>query len=536
MLHRALVACCLLSALSGCADLRPYRTVTLETSAPANSGAIRPCPPEGADKRTGEPDGSVAAHCATYAKEDGGAYQLYFAEFDDQGWLYPAPSASYGSAGNQMDRLIADLQKLASLQERTSVVVFAHGWKHTAQSEDTNVKSFRLFLEGLDAVERASTGARAAAAGFGRCPRHVVGVYLGWRGAATELGPLENITFWNRKEAAQRVAQGDARVLFAHLRAIQDAANTKWNLAVERSRQNATLAPQGSKPALASEASELDPCDKTMRLSIAGHSFGGLIVYTSLAQALIRDVVELGHAEAKQRELPPEERVRPVLEREGDLVVVINPAIEATRLEPLYRAARDARLEHYNTPTFVSITSQADAATRVAFPIGRWLDTRFATYPDDPAESEKEANLRTFGHADQFLTHRLSTLPDVESRRAPPCEDWKHGDFIAGLGVEERVFNAFLQRLSEAAFDARKLLGARPFCGRLTLNLEPSKEAGSWVANSPVWNVRTTKEVIADHNDFDNPLLLALLRQLYVESVDRSVPQARAIQQRATTR
>jgi hypothetical protein len=541
MLQRALILVSLVSVVAACADLRPYRTEIAERSLVGSSPpAVRPCPPVGVDAGTDEPDGSVAEYCASYAKEDGGAYQLYFAEFDDQGWLYNGGYAPYGDARHQIEQLVVDLQRLAASKVPTSVVVFAHGWKHTARSDDSNVRSFRLFLQGLNAVERGMGGPPAAGAGFGRCPRRVIGVYLGWRGAATDLGPLENITFWNRKEAAQRVAQGDVRVLFAHLRAIQDAANTEWNQAVEQSRQRVSSvalgsvsAAQASASRAAAVASELDPCKKTMRLSIAGHSFGGLIVYTSLAQALIRDVVELGHAEAKQRALPPEERVRPVLEREGDLVVVINPAIEATRLEPLYRAARDAQLEHYNTPTFVSITSEADAATGKAFPIGRWFDTRFATYPKDPQEQEKKANLRTFGHFDPFLTHRLTTLPDVGTQRATPCEDWREGAFNTNLGVEDRVLTDFLRQLSAASFDARELAGPRIFCGRLTLSLERSTQGASWVANSPVWNVRTTSEVIADHNDFDNPLLLALLRQLYVESLDRSVPRARAIQQRS---
>ncbi|HUP06860.1 MAG TPA: hypothetical protein VMU47_06905 [Caldimonas sp.] len=541
MLQRALILVGLVMAVAACADLGPYRTQVAQrsTPSPGSSTAAPDCPPAEGDPGGSELEGSVPAGCAPLAREDGGDYQLYFAEFDDQGWLYNGDYDGYGGASHQIEQLVVDLQQLAANKVPTSVVVFAHGWKHTARFDDPNVRSFRLFLEGLAEVERGGAGPGASRAGSRQCQRRVIGVYLGWRGAATTLGPLENITFWNRKDTAQRVAQGDARVLFAHLRAIQDAANTEWNQAVEQSRQRvaraalraASATPASASPAAADEG-QLDPCKKLMRLSIAGHSFGGLIVYTSLAQALIRDVVELGHAEAQQRALPPEERVRPILEREGDLVVVINPAIEATRLEPLYRAARDAQIEHYNTPTFVSITSEADDATGKAFPVGRWFDTWFAKYPVDPQDHEKQANLRTFGHFEPFLTHHLATLPDVGNRRAPPCEDWGQGDFRAKLGVEDRVLAGFLAQLSAASFDARKL-GPRTFCGRLTLSLEPSAQAATWVANSPVWNVRTTAQVIANHNDFDNPLLLALLRQLYVESVDLSVPQARAIQQRS---
>ena len=64
----------------------------------------------------------------------------------------------YGGASHQIEQLIVDLQQLAANKVPTSVVVFAHGWKHTARFDDPNVRSFRLFLEGLAAVERGGAG------------------------------------------------------------------------------------------------------------------------------------------------------------------------------------------------------------------------------------------------------------------------------------------------------------------------------------------------------------------------------------------
>jgi hypothetical protein len=48
-----------------------------------------------------------------------------------------------------------------------------------------------------------------------------------------------------------------------------------------------------------------------------------------------------------------------------------------------------------------------------------------------------------------------------------------------------------------------------------------------WAGNSPVWNVQTHTPVVRDHNDFENPLLLDLLRQLYIEAEDRSLVRLR---------
>jgi hypothetical protein len=268
-----------------------------------------------------------------------------------------------------------------------------------------------------------------------------------------------------------------------------------------------------------------------MRLSTAGHSFGGLIVYTSIAQALIRDVVELGHAEALQAELSPEQRVRPVLQREGDLVVVINPAIEATRLEPLQRAVVEAKLPHYHTPIFVSITSKDDVATRRAFPVGRWLGTRFDKYPEDSPIDEREANLHTFGHADSFVTHELGVFtPGASSTNLMevPCAGWsKDSPFEDRLRIEQRNLDGFREKLTGLQNNGATIV-SRTFCGLQTMALRARAGTEAWAGNLPVWNISTVDPIVKDHNDFDNPLLLEFLRQLYIEAEDRDLARLRS--------
>ena len=512
----AFVAGALLAALSACSPLHAFRTEapTLRAERARALLADAPCTVPEAAAGTAS-DGLVAPECAARIREDSARYRLYFAEFDDQGWTYP-DAPSYGSAAKQSAILVGDLQHLLEdPAERLSIVVFAHGWKHSAASEDTNVRAFRRLLADLDAVEKGSSA---------NCPRRIVGLYVGWRGAATTLGgPLENVTFWNRKEAAGRVAQGDVRILFSHLRTIQDNANEAWNDAVERSRAAVVRNSQVASRGVPAARTTVDPCTKRVRLSFAGHSFGGGIIYTSIAQALIRDVVELGHAEALQRALPVEQRERPVLQREGDLVVVVNPAIEATRFEPLFRAVAEAGLPHYHTPIFVGITSSDDKATKEAFPIGRWLSTRFDKYPDESVISEKRANQRTFGQTDEFLTHDLSALP-AGAEPDGPCAGWSADAPLASrLAAEESVLSAFRSELDRLGYDG-STLAKRDFCGRQTLRLTTRS---AWAGNSPVWNVQTHAPVVRDHNDFENPLLLDLLRQLYIESEDRTLVQLR---------
>ena len=498
-MRRLFAACLAVTCLAGagCAPLQPYRT---EPPSAAYDPARHDCDATRDDPNdASDIGGKVDARCATRIREDASNYRLYFTEFDDQGWAYPGDTP-YGAAGQQIGIFVDELKRsLAQSDERVSVVVFVHGWKHSAHSDDSNVRRFRSLLDSLDLVER-TTG----------CGRHVVGVYVGWRGSSTTLGgPAANLTFYSRKSAAERVALGDVRLLFSHLRALQDMANRPWTERVLRA-QVAAAAPPAQ-------------CEKRMRLSIAGHSFGGLIVYTSLAQALIRDVVELRAAED---EAARKSGARPPMSREGDLVVVVNPAIEATRYEPLHHAVEERELPHYHGPLFVAVTSSDDQATRIAFPLGRALSTALERYPDAADGREKRANLNTLGQDDDFLSHRLSAVAYGSAARTAGsvrtdavCAGWNRpgAGFKERLDIEAGESAGFLKRLAEQGYDASGLF-PRDFCSVEVLHLATRAGARPAAANSPVWNIQTSSPIVNDHNDFDNQRLIAFFRQLYREA------------------
>src|SRR5262249_9710735 len=137
----------------------------------------------------------------------------FFAEFDDQGWPFD------GEAGQQIPIFIDELRRaLAESENGVSIVIFVHGWKHDAAYDDSNVQSFRKVLTGLSHIENAD--------GTGSCHRKVIGLYIGWRGRALLGGDLlENISFWDRKNIAAKVAQGSIRELFARIRSLENATN-----------------------------------------------------------------------------------------------------------------------------------------------------------------------------------------------------------------------------------------------------------------------------------------------------------------------
>ena len=185
-------------------------------------------------------------------------YTRVVVEFDDQGCAYEA---------RQMQTLIAELDRISG--QRAIILVFVHGWKHNARTLDSNLASFEKILAQTARAEDLAQGPKR---------RPVLGVFVGWRGLSFYAGWLTNITFWNRKTAALRVALGSVRELFGRLRDY-------------RRRQSN------------------DPV-----LVIVGHSFGGLIVYSALAQSLIE-------AAALDREGKAEPSF-------ADLVLLVNPALD----------------------------------------------------------------------------------------------------------------------------------------------------------------------------------------------------------------
>jgi pimeloyl-ACP methyl ester carboxylesterase len=176
----------------------------------------------------------------------GAPYELAIVEFDDQGRCYDR---------GQMDAVAQRLEALAPYDppqagQDVILVVFVHGWQHNASSDDDNLTAFRALLSETVEYEKSATAPGAK-------PRPVLGVFIGWRGLSDYgLGDVvADATFWGRQAAGQRVAVGSVRELFGRLRHY-------------RNRQQK----RGGNPLLV----------------IVGHSFGGMIVFSALAQSLIQ--------------------------------------------------------------------------------------------------------------------------------------------------------------------------------------------------------------------------------------------------------
>jgi hypothetical protein len=423
--------------------------------------------------------------CKRSSIEDHGDYLLSVVEFDDQGWFRDR---------RQQKELFNRLEDIGSGQDMI-IVVFVHGWKHNAEYCDGNMCCFRDMLHQISVLDQAYSTKETR--------RKVVGVYLGWRGLSlTGTEFLENMSFWTRKETATRVALGSSRELLARLRDFQARQNS-------RSR-----APAGSSKDGAQQAEAPQPPQAGTRLITVGHSFGGLIVYSSIAQSLVNSGLEDDNQ-------PKDTYVKAF----GDLVVLINPAVEGARYEPVY-SVHQARSDYpaRQTPVFVAVTSADDQATGLAFPLGRTLSSMFESYSASAETSgywyseqeEKQADRNTIGHIDRYITHSLSpTEPKGEAaaarRAVAPCT-CPYAEEIKKITAEkirnERIARAKL--FCEWAKQGGRPQGwERPYGSEVVLKHERGAAA------NPFWVVKTKAPIIPDHNEFYTPLFMNFLRGLY---------------------
>ena len=281
----------------------------------------------------------------------GAPYELAIVEFDDQGRCYDR---------GQMDAVAKRLEALApddppQAGQDVILVVFVHGWQHNARSDDDNLTAFRALLSKTVDYERAQ-------ASPGVAPRPVLGVFVGWRGLSDfGLGDvLADATFWGRQAAGQRVAVGSVRELFGRLRHY-------------RNRQQK----RGGNPLLV----------------IVGHSFGGMIVFSALAQSLI------------QAASAPAGGVTPEF---ADLVLLVNPAIEGARYIPIYDLVSSAAFTARTTkqlPVFICAQADNDQPVGLVFPLG---NAEHAITESTIGDLEKWCVRHALGFVPSFRTHKLA--------------------------------------------------------------------------------------------------------------------------------
>lgn len=264
---------------------------------------------------------------------------VFFVEADDRGQpLQPT----------QIDRVFTAVDS-AVAKAGALVVVFVHGWHHSAASGDAYVCRLSDVLSSVEQMEqRAAALARRPA-------RTVMGIYVGWAGSLYPDELANSVTtFWNRLAAADHLGAdgGMLRRLLAGL------------------SQRLIGARAGAR------------ADRRSSLLVVGHSMGARAVFNALRDDQLRS------------DTSTPARVQ------ADLGLLINPAFSATLFRAVHQQSRDCR--QAATPLLL-FSSETDGVTRQLYPAGQTV-----TYPYTETEPVPFLeHIYTAANFEEFVTHRL---------------------------------------------------------------------------------------------------------------------------------
>jgi hypothetical protein len=333
--------------LSGCVRNRLYRpgTAAIE-SAPTVAGSTSP------------------AH-----------FKLGIIEFDDMGEAWEKCTSLSDPANCQLTRVVDLIRKEKQTYGDVVVVVFTHGWKNNASpanEEKKNLRDFKILMEQLAQGEPARLAKMKQSTGKPGALRAYVGVYMAWRGQSVAGDVLS--TFWNRRDAAQRVGSSDfAESIYRIMGA------TKEN-------------------------------SPNSRIVVVGHSFGARALETALTNTFVSLLIPQPDGSGNTR---PVDLLSP-----ADLILYVNSANDSFRTKQMIELMKrtefrvDRNGGQSEGPLFLSVTSTGDSATGVAFPLGQDLSALRKSFRPDYATNMKSPSQKTFftqtpGHIPYLRSHEV---------------------------------------------------------------------------------------------------------------------------------
>lgn len=303
---------------------------------------------------------------------------------------------------------------------------------------------------------------------------------------------LKELSFWTRKSTAHRVGGGQVLELLTRLEELRERLNAAG--------------------------------DGNSKLISIGHSFGAAVTYSAVSnlflERLTRSNMEAvdGHTDARADGF-------------GDLVLLVNPAFEASLYSGIHELslARDDYSPRQPAALFV-ISSETDAATGTAFPIGRSLSTLFQR---TQSPEQRKALITSLGNYAPYRTHTAEKiaaetarggpsqlLPDVieftqgEARGARDCQC----SYIDTQILSDRDIQLYAERLTADRLASDSRMGERQEYGGVELQ-RVNKDIPPYL---PFLVVGATDDIVTQHNGIYNRLFIDFMRAFLLEMDARS--------------
>ena len=307
-------------------------------------------------------------------------FKLGIIEFDDMGESWEKCTSLTDPNNCQLSRvlqLIRDEKKSGDVV----VITFTHGWKNNASPENEakqNLAEFKSLMDGLARGESAMIARMQQnnpAATAPPHPRTYIGVYLAWRGQSVPNDIF--LTFWNRRDAAQRVGSSDYAEAIYRLMAV-----TKEN-------------------------------SPNSRIVVVGHSFGSRVLETAITNTFVSLLIP--EPTSSGGPVPLSQQISP-----ADLIMYVNAATDSFRTKQLIELMKrtDFKVTRGSAPRgplFLSVTSTGDQATKIAFPLGQGLSANSKNFRRD-----YEPSIAGIPSQKTFFTHTPGHVPFLFSHTVQP--------------------------------------------------------------------------------------------------------------------
>jgi hypothetical protein len=374
------------------------------------------------------------------------------------------------------------------------LLIFVHGWHHSARTCDRDLACFRSVLA---QVRKAHT--------LESMPK-VAGLYIGWRGESLHKSGWNMTSLWNRKRVAERIGRTTGKEILVEL-------NHWW----------------------------LSQPDLTM-ITI-GHSLGGAFLLNASQAKLTGGVSDIERGKpgwysvvrAEEDRLVALKANRKAKRSElGDLVVLVNPAIEASAYAPfandlpdelLHSLRREdlvARRFPYDRndpypcdqlPILMTVSSEADTAVGRLFPIASWIESIITL----SWRHFRTESWHGMGRYAPQVTHHLKltdALPaSVIDRRRPrqiEAEDCGCPMSYEGLVATEPLDLADTKN-AQTFGQVRLTDGGIVLERQYVLELTPQQAKRGWDSNAPYFVIEASRDVISEHSDIFNPVFMGFL-------------------------
>ncbi len=271
----------------------------------------------------------------------------------------------------------------------TIVIVVVHGWHHNAAADDEYAVGFARSLQDIrhklddnvDGKPGIYRRSRQILTGSGDV--NIFGIYVGWRGMSLPM-PLDYITFWDRKNAAERVGDGDLREFLLRLNGIY---RTSYQ--------------------------DRKPSSPYMGMASIGHSFGAQVLFKAISSTLEGELIEATTARPNFP-VPGQELTKP-LEGFGDIVILVNPALEAFQFERIRKLDAQLAYDRRQPPLLLVLSADTDVSRRLFFPAGRWV---YRLVHSPVRDEQSDAWSHALGEYEPQRTHTITLLPERQASAA----------------------------------------------------------------------------------------------------------------------